>query len=475
MVAAQFRDQAVSAARQLGRPIAPIDFFTSANSSIVAFLDGQRVALRRLTSWRTILPEELYVCLNDWKQSLTEHELLGIIRRRGQQWTDAVCEMLSRLENDWSNVVSGFGLKADARLVGISEPLSDIHNNGRSVYRLTFDDGQSVVYKPRFVDGEVVFARLLRWIAHSGYEPTLSFCRVVPRWGYGWTEYIAPQPCNTADQALLFYRRQGAFAAVFYLLRGSDCLRDNVVGRRENPVWVDTECLCTPQLGLSGPPKSHNIPEWISHSILATLFVFHANRRHIPPRRFTGLSFSCRVDRLDVFTKDDVLRDPYIEAVLAGFSSMYIWLLSRKATLLAKNGPLSWLSDRHVRVVPRPTSLYAALVESMFTQRPRAMLDIECKVKCLLRDQVSSYAWGDALIDGELAAIRRGDIPSWSTSTRSAHLFEASGAVVPYAIERNGLECLYERGEQLEDRDLKNQLWIIESHLRLPNRSWAES
>jgi lantibiotic modifying enzyme len=57
-------------------------------------------------------------------------------------------ELSARLIKDNPALISGFGVSVE-ELVHVAWGLSDLHQGGRSVCRLSFGNGQSIYYKPR--------------------------------------------------------------------------------------------------------------------------------------------------------------------------------------------------------------------------------------------------------------------------------------------------------------------------------------
>jgi hypothetical protein len=255
-----------------------------------------------------------------------ENEALGAdgenddarIALRAGQWGAGLTEMFDRLEHDWAQIVERFDLDPTSRLATITPQLGDLHNSGRAVYGLRLDDGRAIIYKPRPVDVEHALGRLVDWIARDGCPLSLSACRVLPRPGYGWTQYVPYELCTTRDDAIAFYRRQGAFLAIFWLLCSDDLFDENVIVAGSHPIWVDTECTGVPELTFVANPNAA-LDEWIRDSVLSTGMVFYGKEEGIPPRERTGLSLACLKDRSLVFTPDNVMRPACRRAVLDGF------------------------------------------------------------------------------------------------------------------------------------------------------------
>ena len=158
----------------------------------------------------------------------------------------------------------------------------------------------------------------------------------------------------------------------------------------------------------------------------------------------------------------DVRQDPgqYADALLAGFTRAYRSLLTRRAELLASDGPLHAFAGSAVRVVQRPTNQYA-------------MLRVVLSAPRYQRNGVAASTAVDVLHRGWSGAIARPN--GWrsrspnaarstgSTCPSSRHAPTASicGAraapSAPRFFARSGLAAAITRAEALSERDLQAQ------------------
>jgi hypothetical protein len=351
---------------------------------------------------------------------------------RARQWLATVTEMLERLERDWETLVECLHLAPTCRLVAISPPLGDTHQDGRAVYGLRFTDGRRLIYKPRSVDQEHTLSRLIAWLHQNGCPIHLRACAVLPRGRYGWAEFVPSTFSATAEEALLFYRRQGAYLVIFWLLCADDLIGENVVVSGDHPVWVDTECMGVPEIA-NAVPVNASVPEWIRDSTLTTAMVYYGRRKGGSPRQSTGLNFASTADRTLVFTPDNILRRPYRDAVVNGFKEVYRWMLAAPEFRSADSGPVSWWQNLHVRVILRATSLYDGICELLACTPDECRENLEADIATALRADLlagpKSEPWPETMIQLELDALRRGDIPYWHTRTNSFELCEGNRAL----------------------------------------------
>lgn len=452
----------------LRHPRAHPEFATTLGLSLETLLRTEMREIRNLHKSSGMLPDALQEHAISMAPRPPRTNVEQHLIRRAFQWQRAIIEMLDRLRADWQDLVGSFELDADVALKSVSAPLGDLHNAGRCVYKLQFADGRAVIYKPRPVHAERTFGRVLELLRLRGCEPQLSYGRTLCGHRYGWADYISTQPCLNGEEASRFYRRQGGFLALFWLLCGDDAICDNVVVNGEHPVWVDTECICRPELWCAAGLTSA-MPEWIKESILTTGMVFHGKQRGVPARQYTGLHACCALNRTNVFSSNDVLKGPYVDAVKEGFREMYTWMLAHYDVVRADDGLLAWWRDLTVRVLLRPTKLYADMV-NLWVVTPRAkrhvvQKDLERALRSCGGPGSAAGAWPVEVVEAEMEAIRRGDIPYWSVSTSSQEVYEASGLSVRSLVGATGMQCITRRASRMCEQDLTRQLWLIESFL----------
>ncbi|HEX2209811.1 MAG TPA: type 2 lanthipeptide synthetase LanM, partial [Longimicrobium sp.] len=205
-----------------------------------------------------------------WRELLLAHpvlaRLMATIRR---QWIDATAEMLARLDADADALADAFGARGPVEAVRMG--LSDAHRGGRSVSILTFASGARVVYKPRDVAGERVWADLLAAFDDVAPSGGMRPARVVDRGGYGWMECIEAAACETAEEADAYHERLGILLALTYALGTNDCHYENLVAAGAYPTLVDLETLLHPVVDprLPGAPSRVRMDE----SVLRTGFL----------------------------------------------------------------------------------------------------------------------------------------------------------------------------------------------------------
>jgi type 2 lantibiotic biosynthesis protein LanM len=170
--------------------------------------------------------------------------LLRLLAAITRQWIETSREFILRLDADLSTIRRDI-LRSDAdNLVArIEGDLSDPHNGGHSVQIVTFTDGSRVVYKPKDLRVEVAWHNLIRRLNLAGAPIELKTVRTLARGGYGWAEFIGHAGCADRESCQRFFRRAGAWLALFHCFVTNDMHQENIIAAGEYPVPIDLETI----------------------------------------------------------------------------------------------------------------------------------------------------------------------------------------------------------------------------------------
>ena len=127
------------------------------------------------------------------------------------------------------------------------EICSDPHNGGRSVRIVTFADGARVVYKPKDLRLDIVWLKLIEQLNAAGPPIDLKAMRAIARDGFGWTEFI-DHASTDATGCKRFFRRAGAWLALFHCFVANDMHQENMIASGDYPVPIDLETILQPAL-----------------------------------------------------------------------------------------------------------------------------------------------------------------------------------------------------------------------------------
>ncbi len=326
-----------------------------------------------------------------WPEFITEYAVLARqIAALATGWVASVVELFARLEQDRLELEQQFnGGMPLGDPVALSFGLSDRHNGGRSTVILTWASGRRIVYKPKPLDTDLLMGELIAWInASAGLLPMASVASI-NRGTHGWQEFIENEPCADAEAAGRFYIRAGYLLALTYALEGYDCHHENLVARGEFPYLIDTETIFNPykEMDAAGGNAALLASETVYYSVMRTGMLPNWNIRADGAKRdtsgFGGASVAGNDDQsvnawVGIGTDDmrleprkvpvaamtnqplvageTVQADGHVEAIAAGFSAMYHFLVERRADLSAL---IARHKDIQVRFVRKATNVYA--------------------------------------------------------------------------------------------------------------------
>jgi type 2 lantibiotic biosynthesis protein LanM len=416
------------------------------------------------------------------------------------RWVAVRLELMERLAADWESLRALFSPGADpGALLEVKTGLGDPHRGNQSVTLFRFESGLRLIYKPKSLAVEKAFQNLLDWTASRGFEPAFRTLRLLDRGEYGWVEFIEAAPCPDEEAVRRFYRRQGGYLALLWLLEATDFHWENLIAAGEHPVLVDLEALFQPRTGDLGKAPGE-VDEARAGRVLQRTVL---NTGLLPSRTWnedgdggvdlSGLAgtggqaappvlrpeqggtdemrFSLQpiaipdADNLPTLGGETVNVAPYLDEVVAGFTRMTRLFLERREEMAAPGGPLHTFADAEVRIIVRPTRNYALLhFESL---HPFTLGD------ALDRDRLFDRLWLAApdapflerLIPAERRDLLRGDIPMFTTRAGSRDVWSADGERFADLQPDTGVERVLRRLQDLDEAETGRQAWIVHNSL----------
>jgi type 2 lantibiotic biosynthesis protein LanM len=410
------------------------------------------------------------------------------------QWADFSTRFIEDLCVDWSAIVETFHPGAAPRVLKVlNGGVGDKHRSGRSVLIAEFSSGFRIVYKPRSMMVDVHFQELLSWLNQHGQEPTLRTLDVIDRGSHGWVEFIAAQSCQSEEEVQRFCERQGSYLALLHALHAVDFHCENLIAMGEHPVFLDLETLFHPDMARMESQNADQIAEGaLGSSVLRVGLLpmrmwgnsvsdgfdvsgFRSAPGQLTPdgmpvvdaagtdeirvaRRRVAVPGSFNRPSLNGIDKDVL---DYRDSVIAGFSRTYRLIMKHRDALVADDGPVARFRDDDLRVIVLPTQIYGLLLKDSF--HPDVLRE------ALDRDRLFDSLWELAvhrpdlipLIPAQIADLWRGDIPFFATRPDSCDLLTSSGEIIPDFLKESGMMLARKRLSQLSERDLQQQVWVI--------------
>ncbi|MCG8459457.1 MAG: type 2 lantipeptide synthetase LanM family protein [Holophagales bacterium] len=404
-------------------------------------------------------------------------------------WIDAVVELVRRYRDDRRQIADTlFGGEDPGAIADVGLSLSDPHRGGRTVVVLELGSGHRLVYKPKSLHIDLRFQELLCWLGEIGLEHPHRLLKVLPRDDYGWCEHIEAEPCDDLGGVERFYWRQGSFLALLYVLYGCDFHYENLIAAGETPVLVDLESLFHNQ----GPQVGEGAPERASRRLLESVYgigllpLVTRDGKDAPSVDLGGMSgrggirgfeAPVLVDRqLDTmrFEKqrvavpekqnrptlrgEEVFPLDHLAVFLRGFRDTYD-LMATHALLLEER--LRSFADLPIRYIPRPTVRYMRFLQQ--TRHPDYLR------RGIDQDRLLEHLWAEVgvreglapLVPSERRDLRQGDVPFFTTTPTSRHLWNSRRERLDRYFAASSLERVIARVRGLGTADREAQETLI--------------
>lgn len=413
---------------------------------------------------------------------------------QAERWVEASAELARRVEEDGPLLAAAFGGgRPLGTVVEVRAGLSDPHRGGRTVAALRFASGARVVYKPRGLEMDEAWSRLLAWLADRGALPPLRTPAVASRGTHGWAAFVEPGPCTGEREAERYHERAGMLLSLAYALGGGDLHAENVVACREDPVLVDLEVLAAPFVEREaaendGGAAAADRAVW--ESVLRTrLLPLWSADGDGPARREGGLTDPPRAVRerwrhtntgwmvpapaetgpgesrnLPCIRGEPCLAGGYVDAVRVGLARGWRALTEHRSALLAPGGPLEAFAGAEARLVLRHTRLYGAVLRRSLHPRLLASgveRSIELDVLCrpLLRSDTRPRLW--PVMGAERRDLEAGDVPVFTARAGSTVVRDSAGAPLGELLDSSGLEDAARRLRGMNTGELEVQAQLV--------------
>ena len=157
-------------------------------------------------------------------------------------WSNSCREFSTRLQNDRILLLDKFQIPTEIKIKSI-RPSGDTHNHGRSVMVVDFENGQSIVYKPRSVSLEFSFQEYIKFFngVYKGLD--LKTIKVLDQEEYGWVEFVPFCELQSENESDSYHFKLGFLTAIVYSLNGVDVFFENLVASGPDPVIIDLETM----------------------------------------------------------------------------------------------------------------------------------------------------------------------------------------------------------------------------------------
>ena len=424
--------------------------------------------------------------------------LLRLLATATRQWIDSTGEFLLRLDADLPRISRDLlGAEDPGAVAAIEGDISDPHNDGRAVLILRFEDGARIVYKPKDLRLDVAWHALVARLNHADAPVELRAALTVACDGYGWTEFVAHQDCDDAGGPARFFRRAGAWLALFHVFAANDMHQENIIAGKDHPVPIDLETL------LQAEPEQHHDDDAEAAASEAAKAIIANSVMMVGLLPAYGLSAENKVFAIGGLNGDwnaktkitwhdintDAMRPAkiheaaasipnlprvdgryaafadHVEALVAGFADYARFLLHERERDPA--GLFEGFAGVCVRRIVRPTRFYDMLLHRLRNHRTMS----DGVIWSAQADFIARLSeWDDEdplwpLQRAERSALLAMNIPYFAAASDDNDIRDKSGAAVS-SKPAPGLDRARSRLRELDDNEISFQVEIIRENTR---------
>lgn len=423
---------------------------------------------------------ELYVIMNRTVKSTVKY-IAEVVKNTEQEY-EQLCRTLSK-NNTLGNIEK------------IQLGTGDSHNHGKTVARLTFSNGESLMYKPRNFQMEESYCKFIDWLNDTipGISK-MSYCKFHAIEDAGWVEYVENEPCENESEIGEFYKKMGELLCILYTLNGKDFHCENIIARGQYPIAIDLETL----VHLNVFEKEQEITaveEKIYHSIShgvhttallpAVLQNYKTNetmevggivsgRKRVSPFKVQALKASDSGDISIEYIQKEILPDKnmpiydgkqvggneYFTQVKDSFIHMYQWILANQKQYILKIQELF----RHIecRIIYKTTNNYTQLLNTSY--HPDLLhnaVDREIYFHRIGLLFNKTQEKEEVLYRDEIKAMMEGDVPVYYIQSDNTVVYNGDKEELYQYCAKSPLEKIEEKISQMSELDLKRQISFI--------------
>lgn len=403
-------------------------------------------------------------------------------------------EIAEAVNRDKKNLVTYFFNGKEFDFVEkVTTGLSDVHQGGRSVAKILFDNGEVLFYKPHCLKKEVLFQKVYQSCCLLAGVPTKEL-RVLDCTVYGWEECVYSRSCDTEEGLKRYYERMGILLFLCYMMNASDMHGENVIADGEYPFLIDLETF--PGCYEEGAIQNANdmIREELKQSVLYTgllpviqwgqqgegvvLNALHRKGKVKAPIRVpvllnpksSSVAIGYTEGELNLSNSipkyDEKESNPaeHKKEICKGFKEAYLWMLREQESIREQ---LSLFFEEGSRYLIRHTqqysmylrtSLYADFLES--SEKRYLFLHVLDKGRVGRSKQ-------EQFLEYERRELEQMHIPIFYVSGVRHAVFDGDGKEYPEFLTVSMQELWEKKLQKLGMEDLEKQLRYIELSLAL--------
>ena len=368
------------------------------------------------------------------------------------QWIQFTNSFSARLINDISTLEKIFNSgKPIGKLKFVHLGLSDPHNGGNTVCKLTFTNGKTIGYKPKNLHVDKIWAELLSWLDSKSSPMVTAPYQSIVFDGYGWSEWVTTSGSDE-EKFECFYENSGALLCLLHMLQTTDIHYENVIASKSCLIPVDLETVFHPRPTIQSDSTSEQIATWLLQSSVAStgFLPFSFTLKNGQYIDIGGLNYefasrakktwvsNINTDQMSIDTHEGKLTNSLSDGIQPatqnsiryGYEKMFKFILKNRASLLFNDSPLREFSGKRIRIVRRSTIEYNHKLNQSL-QRTCLSNGIDRSIKLFsapITDRLCSDSEISFKVDhAERSMLEQLDIPYFWTKTDSRNLYSSNG------------------------------------------------
>ncbi|MCM2139854.1 type 2 lanthipeptide synthetase LanM [Vagococcus fluvialis] len=397
-----------------------------------------------------------------------------------------ISEILTNTDDNFQYIQDNFNIESKYSLIDIVFMGSDVHNDGKSVCKLIFED-TILIYKPKSLQLEKSFQCLLHYLNENIPNLNLYEMKIFTKNEYGWCEFIQALQCTTIEELERCYKRIGKLLAILYCLNGVDFHYENIIFKGENPVLVDLETLFnTPlkdklvfnqsafakattelansvlSIGLLPTKMKLNEKKIISIGALDKRQAYDIETPMFENLGLSTMKISKKNDTIftghTIITNDnlDIQDKDILKFIKQGFIENYTWINKNKQQFILK--VLDLFESKTLRIVIKPTMVYSQLLSA--ANHPDFLTrNIHRKIVLSRLGLIGEH---QLVVQSEIQMLLNEDIPYFSAKFSRKKLYSSSNTILENHLYYSPKENFLLKMENLSDKELKKQLNYID-------------
>lgn len=443
-----------------------------------------------------------------WNNLASKYPLLiRFIHNAHEQLLGCTEEILSRFSKDsleLQNIIPA--PRNNLFIEDIEYGMSDPHNNGRSVCRITLSNYRTIIYKPKSLANEKwFFDEIVK--NFEDIIPSLKRIEVIDKVRYGWAQDIKSFSSSNSKNEIN-YRDVCKIVILFYFLNSTDMHAENIVQLGGNVFPADLETILNANIRkTSNLGKDLKSDSWKTWNVLSTELLkykiskkFYKNKGNgfssqpaYAPFKKVYISF-CKNNGIthivyDPQNNEDVSSNktsqdkdknkkirsiPNKETIRNDFNVILSRLNQLARTTSFKEN--YYLKRCKIRSIFRDTMFYERLFQRIYQPKMLTdgalpsldLSDLYLRIKNTNNDEAELQA---PIISEEISQILGGDIPLFWHYADKKDLHAGTNLVVKNLFEKTSIKEFFDKIEKVSEEDMSEQAYLIEASLSASNIS----